>query len=53
MQTTYLGDLFPSIASYKIAIKKYDKGIKEGAFYEEPIGGDFNYHDCYIFLLQK
>ena len=41
----YLGDLVPSIASYKKIIEKYDKGIKEGEFYEEPIGGDFNYPD--------
>ena len=37
----YIGDLVPSIASYKKIIEKYDKGIKEGEFYEEPIGGDF------------
>ena len=41
----YIGDLVPSIASYKKIIEKYDKGIKEGEFYEEPIGGDFNYPD--------
>ena len=41
----YFGDLIPSIASYKKIIEKYDKGIKEGKFYEEPIGGDFNYPD--------
>ena len=32
-------------ASSKKIIEKYDKGIKEGEFYEEPIGGDFNYPD--------
>ena len=46
MEPIYLGDLVPSIASYKKIIEKYDKGIKEGEFYEEPIGGDFNYPDC-------
>ena len=45
MQPIYLGDLLPSIASYKKIIEKYDKGITEGEFYEEPIGGDFNYLD--------
>ena len=35
----------PSIASSKKIIEKYDKGIKEGKFYEEPIGRDFNYPD--------
>ena len=46
MEPIYVGDLIPSIASYKKIIEKYDKGIKEGEFYEEPIGGDFNYPDC-------
>ena len=45
MEPIYGGDLLPSIASYKKIIEKYDKGIKEGEFYEEPIGGDFNYPD--------
>ena len=40
-----LGDLIPSIASSKKIIEKYDKGIKEGEFYEEPTGGDFNNSD--------
>ena len=43
MEPIYVEDLVPSIASYKKIIEKYDKGIKE--FYEEPIGGDFNYPD--------
>ena len=38
MEPIYVGDLLPSIASYKKIIEKYDKGIKEGEFYEEPIG---------------
>jgi len=45
MEPIYVGDLLPSIASYKKIIENYDKGIKEGEFYEEPIGGDFNYPD--------
>ena len=43
MEPIYVGDLIPSIASYKKIIRKYDNGIKEGGFYEESIGGDFNY----------
>ena len=45
MEPIYLGDLLPSIASYKKIIEKYDKGINEGEFYEELIEGDFNYPD--------
>ena len=45
MEPIYLVDLIPSIASSKKIIKKYDKGIKEGEFYEEPTGRDFNYPD--------
>ena len=45
MEPIYVGDLIPSIASSKKIIKKYDKGIKEGEFYEEPIGRYFNYPD--------
>ena len=45
MEPIYLGDLVPSIASYKKVIEKYYKGIKEGEFYEEPLGGDFYYPD--------
>ena len=30
MKPIYVGDLFPSIASYKKIIEKYDKGIKKG-----------------------
>ena len=43
MEHIYLRDLVTSVASYKKVIEKYDKGIKEGEFYEEPLGGDFNY----------
>ena len=45
MEPTFLGDLIPLIASSKKIIEKYDKGIKEGEFYEEPIGGNFSYPD--------
>ena len=45
MELIYEGDLIPLIFSSKKIIEKYDKGIKEGEFYEEPIGGDFNYPD--------
>ena len=45
MKHIYVGDLFPSIASYKKIIEKYDKGIKKGKFNEETIGGDVNYLD--------
>ena len=45
MEPIYVGDLIPLIASFKKIIAKYENGIKEGEFYEEPIGRDFNYHD--------
>ena len=45
MEPLYVGDLIPSIASYKKIIEKYDKRIIEGEFYEEPTGLDFNYPD--------
>ena len=45
MEPTYVEDFLPSIASYKKIIENYDKGTKEGEFYQEPISGDFNYPD--------
>ena len=45
MEPIYLRDLLPSKASYKRVIEKYDKGLKEWEFYEEPLCGDFNYPD--------
>ena len=45
MEPIYVGGLVPSIASYKKVIEKYDKCIKEGEFYEEPICQNFNYLD--------
>jgi len=38
MEPIQVGNLIPSIASSKKIIEKYDKGIKERKFYEEPIG---------------
>ena len=45
MEPIFVGDLIPSIASYEKVIEKYNKGIKDGEFHEEPIGGDFHYPD--------
>ena len=45
MEPIYLGDLVPSVKSYKRIIEKYDKGLKEREFYEEPLEVDFNYPD--------
>ena len=45
MKPIYVGDLILAIASSKKIIEKYDKGIKQGGFYKEPIGRDFNYPD--------
>ena len=45
MEQIYVGDLVPSIASYKRVIEKYEKGIKKGEFYEGLLVGDFNYPD--------
>ena len=45
MEPIYLGDLIPSTASSKKIIEKYNKGIKDGEFYEEPAGRDFKYPD--------
>ena len=45
MKPIYLRDLIPSIASFEKIIEKFYKGIKDGEFYEEPFGNDFNYPD--------
>ena len=45
MEPIYVGDLVPSVASYKRIIEKYDKSIKEGEFHEEALCDDFNYPD--------
>ena len=43
MESIYVRDLIPSTVTSKKIIEKYNKGIKKGEFYEEPIGRDFNY----------
>ena len=45
MELIYLGELIHSMDFSKNIFEKYNKGIKEGVFYEEPIGVDFNYPD--------
>ena len=45
METIYVGDLIPSISSYQKAIDKYEKALKKGEFYEEPIIEDSIYPD--------
>tara|TARA_B100000925_G_C21599766_1_gene299918 strand:+ start:36 stop:176 length:141 start_codon:yes stop_codon:yes gene_type:complete len=45
MEPVFVGDLVPSIASYKMIIEKYERGLKDDGFYEEPLGYDFNYPD--------
>ena len=45
MEHIYVGDLIPSIASYKKIIEKYERGLQKGYFYEEPISDDFIYPD--------
>ena len=45
MEPIYVEDLVPSIAFYKKVVETCDKGLKEGEFYEEPLGGDFYYPD--------
>ena len=38
MEHSYVGDLIPSINSYQKIIKQYERGLKKGEFYEEPLG---------------
>ena len=45
MEPIYVGNFITSIVSFKKINEKYDKGIKEGEFYKESIGRDFNYPD--------
>ena len=45
METLYVGDLVPSIASYKKIIEKDKKRFKKLNSYEELIGEDFSYPD--------
>ena len=45
MEPIYLGDIVPSIASYKKIIEKNERSLKKGDFYEETFGEEFNYPD--------
>ena len=45
MEPIFVGDLVPSVATYKRVMEKYARGLKKGDFYEEPICEDFNYPD--------
>ena len=42
---SYIGNLIPSVMNYQKIIDSYKKGIRDGEFYEEPIGDEFNYPD--------
>tara|TARA_Y100000589_G_scaffold246997_1_gene234921 strand:+ start:4037 stop:4189 length:153 start_codon:yes stop_codon:yes gene_type:complete len=42
---SFVGDLIPSTANYQKILDIYQKGLKYGEFYEEPIGEDFIYPD--------
>ena len=45
MELIYVDNLIPSISSYQKVIDKYEKGLKKGEFYEQPIGEDSIYPD--------
>ena len=45
MEPSYIGDLIPSISSYQKIIDSYEKALKKGEFYEEPIEEDSIYPD--------
>ncbi len=38
-------DLIPSVTNHEKIISKYIKAIKEGEFYEEPLGEKYIYPD--------
>ena len=42
---SYVGNLVPSLMNYNKIIESYKKGIREGDFYEEPLGDEFIYPD--------
>ena len=42
---SYIGDLIPTVMNYQKIIDRYKKGIRDGEFYEEPIGHELNYPD--------
>ena len=44
MEHSYVGDLIPSINSYQKIIDQYERGLKQGEFYEEQIGEDPSGH---------
>ena len=45
MEPNYVGDLIPSISSYKKVINSYEKSLKKGEFYEALIEEDSIYPD--------
>ena len=45
MEPSYVVGLVPSIFSYQKVIDSYEKALKKGEFYEEPIGEDSIYPD--------
>ena len=45
MEPIYVGDLVLSISSYQEEIDIYEKALKKGEFYEDPIGEDLIYPD--------
>ena len=45
MEPIYVGDLVSSIFSYQKVFDCYEKALKKGEFYEEPIGEDSIYPD--------
>ena len=45
MESIFVGDSIPSISSYQKIIDNYERGLKKGEFYEEPIGEDSIYPD--------
>ena len=45
MEPSYFGDLESSIFSYQKVFDCYEKALKKGEFYEEPVGEDSIYPD--------
>ena len=43
--SSYVGNLIPTVMNYQKIIDSYRRGIREGEFYEEPIGDEFLYPD--------
>ena len=42
---SFIGDLVPSVTNYEKIITGYKKAIREGEFYEEPLGDEYIYPD--------